>query len=435
MPDTARDSRVHASPPWHVGLGCLVLLVVRAHAADPVTVTTGFEERLIAGQYGYTFGVQAIDLDADGDLDLTNVDIVGKNPSNASLLWFENNGRGEFDRHVMSTGENGWLERHALGDLNGDGRIDVAVVSNRDGLLLWFQHPPGSSKETWIRHEISRECPGAYDVRLGDLDGDGDLDAATAGYSSHTLSWYENPGKANTGESWKRHIVARNLAENRTVEIVDLNGDGRPDLLAGSVGLSFAAEGPTAAPGQHGGCLAWFENTGDLDQWTRHVIDDQNRGVIHGHAADLDGDGDLDVVLARGMRPEHIPVEMHEVVWYENQGTARQPGPWSRLVIAALPSAFEAIAVDLDDDGDLDVAATAWSLGDQLVWCENTGDSHQPWTKHVVREKYFAANQVIAADLDGDHRPDLVVTADDGSRRVKGANELRWWRNRLPARK
>jgi len=425
--------RVDTSVLWRFALAPLWLLVLRAHAAPPTAAH--FDERLIAEKYGYTFGVQAIDLDGDGDLDLTNVDIVGKNPSDASLLWFENNGRGEFQRQVIHTGENGWLERHALGDLNDDGRVDLAVVSNRDGHLLWFEQPPGSPRERWIRHEISRDCPGAYDVRLADLDGDGDLDAATAGYSSHTLSWYENPGQGKANESWPRHVVAHQLTEHRTVDIVDFNGDGRPDLLAGSVGASFAAQAPTAPPEQHGGLLAWFENTGKRDQWTRHTIDDQNRGVIHGHTADLDGDGDLDIVMARGMRPEHIPAEFHELVWYENQGTPRQPGPWQRRVLAPLPSAFEAIAVDLDLDGDLDVAATAWSLGDQVVWCENPGDPRGSWTKHVVRENYFAANQIIAADLDGDTHPDLVVTSDDGSRRVRGANELRWWRNRLPSRR
>ena len=48
---------------------------------------------------------------------------------------------------------------------------------------------------------------------------------------------------------------------------------------------------------------------------------------------------------------------------------------------------------------------------------------------HVIRDKFLAANQLIAADIDGDGRPDIIATADDGSRRVQGANELRWWRN------
>jgi len=48
---------------------------------------------------------------------------------------------------------------------------------------------------------------------------------------------------------------------------------------------------------------------------------------------------------------------------------------------------------------------------------------------HVIKEKWFAANQVIVADLNGDKRPDIAATADNGSRYVTGANELRWWRN------
>jgi hypothetical protein len=48
---------------------------------------------------------------------------------------------------------------------------------------------------------------------------------------------------------------------------------------------------------------------------------------------------------------------------------------------------------------------------------------------HVLKENWYAANQIIAADLNGDGRPDLVGTSDDGSRRVPGANEFRWWRN------
>src|SRR5690349_1963422 len=87
-------------------------------AADKPTVQ--FTEHLIADKYGYTFGMAAHDLDGDGDLDLTNVDIVGKNPSAASMLWFENDGQGNLQRHVIHDQENGWLERHSIGDINGD---------------------------------------------------------------------------------------------------------------------------------------------------------------------------------------------------------------------------------------------------------------------------------------------------------------------------
>ena len=66
----------------------------------------------------------------------------------------------------------------------------------------------------------------------------------------------------------------------------DINGDGRIDLL-----------GTAAADNQ----LVWYENPGDpaRDPWTKHVIDTPYRPA-HGHPVDMDGDGDLDVVMALG---------------------------------------------------------------------------------------------------------------------------------------
>ena len=48
---------------------------------------------------------------------------------------------------------------------------------------------------------------------------------------------------------------------------------------------------------------------------------------------------------------------------------------------------------------------------------------------HIVKDNWKAANQLIVADLNGDKRPDIAATADDGSRYTTGALELRWWRN------
>ena len=82
----------------------------------------------------------------------------------------------------------------------------------------------------------------------------------------------------------------------------------------------------------------------------------------------------------------------------------------------------------------MDVVATAWAKGDRVVWYENHGDPRGQWTEHVVTDDFKSVNQVIVADLNGDRRPDLAATADSGSSRVKGAQELRWWRN-LPSKK
>jgi hypothetical protein len=113
------------------------------------------------------------------------------------------------------------------------------------------------------------------------------------------------------------------------------------------------------------------------------------------------------------------------VVWYENVGKPGDGSVWKKHVIGALPQAFEAIAVDVNGDGHLDVVTTAWgeAPGGRLVWFENPGDPRGKWKMHVLKERWPRANQVIAADLDGDGRPDLAAVAE------RGANELRWWRN------
>ena len=136
--------------------------------------------------------------------------------------------------------------------------------------------------------------------------------------------------------------------------------------------------------------------------------------------------------MALGMRSALVPPDRHHVAWYENVGKPGQGLQWKKHKIGDLPYAFEAFASDLDNDGDVDVVATAWAKGDRVVWFENHGDPRGKWTRHVLKERWFAANQVIVADLNGDKRPDIAATADNGSRYVTGALELRWWRNEGP---
>jgi hypothetical protein len=379
-------------------------------AAAPDAAPVPFTEHLVRGNYGYAYGLAAADLDGDGDGDL---DLVSSDTTNDTLLWFENDGKGKFTEHVIQKNEGGWFERMAVGDIDGDGRPDVVVVKNKDGDVVWFRNPGKPFDKPWERHVIAKgTLPGAYDVALGDFDGDGRLDVAASSWvRGNKFVWYRNPGKDGFAREWPAQVIEDKLPETRTICVGDFNGDGRPDLLGTASG---------------GSLVVWYENAGKPGQqpeWKRHVIDDKSPAPIHGHPADMDGDGDLDVVMAFGMRDGIAPKEKHQIVWYENVGKPGKGTEWKRHVVGDLPGAFEAIAADVDGDGRPDIVATAWGPGGKVVWFRNPGDGKEPWPVFVLKEKWPNANQVIAADLDGDGRLDLAATAE------RGANELRWWRN------
>ena len=393
-------------------------------AAGPVR----FSEHLLVGNLGYVFGVAAADLDGDGDLDLTSPDI--RNKSHSTLFWYRNDGQGQFERRVIFRDEPGWFERHAIADLDGNGTLDVAIINNQKGNVVWFENSGKPAAGPWRRHVISNNCPRAYDVTLGDFDGDGDLDAATTGYLSHQVAWYENPGKAHLDRQWTRRLIDAAMHEARTIAAGDFNRDGKIDLLATAVGTLPA--GTPDSP-NHKSQVVWYENPGQPVQqnWIKRVINTELPAAIHGHPVDLDRDGDLDVVMAHGMRVEADPkLQRHQVVWYENIGQGQKTPTWKRHQVGLLPFAFEVTAGDIDGDGDFDLVATAWSKGDRVVWFQNNGEGK--WSTHVVRTDFRAANQVILADLNGDGRLDIVAGADDGSRRVQGSLEVRWWRNDGP---
>lgn len=378
-----------------------------------------FSERLISRDYTYAYGIHAADLDGDGDLDLVSADAR----EHAALYWYENDGKGSFTRHTIFAHpqvmeqELVRMERHVTADINGDGRLDIVIVDNSAGDVRWFENSgtPRDGKP-WRLHTITRgTLPGAYDVAVADIDGDGDLDVAASSWRlGNQFVWFENPGKHGPRDEtqWVRHQIDTDLAETRTVQLGDLNGDGRPDLLATA----------TAA-----GLVLWYENPGKAGggRWKRHVIDTTGRPA-HGEMVDMDGDGDLDVTMASGMAatmaPSAQPINP-QVAWYENTG--RGAG-WKKHVVSELPEGFEAVAADIDGDGLKDLVATAWGKGGGVVWFRNPGPAGGQWKATWLKRGWTNANQIIVADFDKDGRPDVAAAAD------KGTNEVRWWRNQGP---
>ncbi|MCB1059416.1 MAG: VCBS repeat-containing protein [Calditrichaeota bacterium] len=131
-------------------------------------------------------------------------------------------------------------------------------------------------------------------------------------------------------------------------------------------------------------------------------------GCMSAVPADLDDDGDMDVV-ACGMFAD-------KVMWYENMGG------WQfvpHVIVENWDGARSVAVGDLDNDGDLDIAAVA-QFADQLVWFRQNQDGS--FTLNVIASNYDGARDVVIVDLDGDNDMDLVTAACD-------ENDVSWWRH------
>jgi hypothetical protein len=235
------------------------------------------------------------------------------------------------------------------------------------------------------------------DISAGDLDGDGDLDMAVAqfGYDDGETRWLENLGNWQ----FESHTL-QSLSGPINALTVDIDQDGDLDILT--------------LVSQEWEEIYVFLNDGRGNFRPQLIYGSSNEdfGSSWIVPTDLDQDGDLDILYSNGDAFDYIPPRprpWHGVQWLENRGDLN----FVFHRIAEYAGASSPQPVDIDSDGDLDVAVlSAYNFWDDdqaqsMIWLENNG--RMQFSRHDVTNTPTHLLTLAVGDFDGDGQIDLVT--------------------------
>jgi hypothetical protein len=270
---------------------------------------------------------------------------------------------------------NGQSEFEAAGvfDVDNDGKLDIVAGD------AWYQAPD------WKRYHVRDVTRvGTYYSDFGtlplDVNGDGHIDFVTCSYFDKSVGWVENPGKA--GATWTYHEV--DVPGNiEAAWMVDLSGDGVPDVLPNTVNV-----------------VVWYEVVKKADgkgvELKKHDLGAQGAG--HGvGSGDVNGDGRTDLLTLKG--------------WFEAPADPSH-GSWTWHPDWQLgATGIQILARDVDGDGLADIV---YGMGHNygLFWLhQNKGSGgERTWTKQAIDNSVASVHALLWADIDGDGKAHELVT-------------------------
>ncbi len=310
----------------------------------------------------------------------------------------------------ISTSNDRWIHSETM-DVDGDGDPDVIGTPYNPGRIVWLECPKNPLTDRWVERLVDDQVNGVHGLLVGNVDNQGrsDLLATSAQPLEpfpYSLVWYRIPKDPLSALRWDRFVFAANDAPGLShyLGIGDMDGDGLPDATS-------AAKGDATESGANGQWFAWWKAGKDPTQpWTKEIISADDPGATNIHPADVNGDGNMDVIASRGHGVG--------VVWFERDQTT---GTWTEHVIdASLREPHCLAAVDLDRDGDTDAVTVAYG-SERAMWYENDGNG--VFSSHVIGENQQAYD-IRVVDLDSDGDLDLVVAG-------RASNNVVWYENPL----
>jgi hypothetical protein len=293
----------------------------------------------------------------------------------------------------------------ALVDLDRDSDLDFVLGGRafNPSTLYWFEF---QAPDRWVQHVVGTNYLSDVGLAALDVDRDGWVDLVCSGV------WYRNTGNPRE-QSFERILFDENAAGAHDILIADLDKDGKSDvMMMGDERTKLNA-------------MCWYSIPGDSRRpWTRHNIGPPVHGAITpGGVADLDGDGDLDVLRADTWF-ENADGKGGRWVGHQNIPMGRK-GPFGVCVRTAV--------VDMDGDGKPEVViADADITGSKVAVLKNADGKGGRWEKVEMPQSftYGSLHSLAVADLNGDGRPEIVSNEQE-ELLPEGRQNPRWviWEN------
>ncbi len=210
-----------------------------------------------------------------------------------------------------------------------------------------------------------------------DLDEDGDVDIVSVADVLDDLTWWDNNGS----ESFTQRTIDGSIDSIYDIKVIDVDQDNDLDIVAGAPNSSLVT--------------LWYENNGS-ETFTKRTVQTGNSATCV-DAGDVDGDLDIDIVGCD---------YGEKIVWYENDGSEVFT---ERTVSTGNTTPIQVRAVDLDDDGDMDIVST-WQTGNKILWYDNNGS--ETFTQRTIDSSATTPWYMVVGDVDDDGDKDVVAAVN-----------------------